>query len=82
MLNLSHFQPVKIAAKIVKQASLLFVLIGVSQSAFAVKTEAQAAEEAKAKHGGKVVEVKKLDDKFKIKLLQNDGRVVLVTIAM
>lgn len=50
------------------------------QAVYAAKTEAQAAEEAKSKHGGKVVEVKKLDNKFKVKLLLEDGRVIMVII--
>jgi len=82
LLNLSYIKSMKLITSMLKKASLALALMGLSQATFAAKTEAQAAEEAKSKHGGKVVEVKKLDNKFKVKLLQSDGRVILVTIAM
>ena len=43
-------------------------------------TASEAAAKAQSQYGGKVLKVRRSGDNFKVRLLQNSGRVITVTI--
>ncbi|MDZ7783229.1 MAG: hypothetical protein U5K56_10005 [Halioglobus sp.] len=51
-----------------------------SQQERASLTPAEAAAKARARHGGKVLKVQRKGDGYRVRLLQDSGRVITVTI--
>lgn len=74
-----------LALKRILLMTVVLCSLGLPASAIAKsgggKSAAQAAQQAKSRYGGKVVGVVKSGGNYKVKLLQADGRVVVVTIS-